>query len=211
MNETKAAMKNRVEHNYLDWKLHQIEKEKTSFLSLRNKELNSVQDDLNSIRASTGTVRKPIVLDPKNFERLKISRRSISNFEFFSRDNSYFVNDEDENLRQTNNKSAIQVEKRLISPEWVKELKQKDPVFAKRLRQFELFKKSGRAPYFEDNEKIKQWQSQFPKSIINRQRKELVEITRSSMMLRRNTYSYMNQKTLHQQISEFVKNQSSIR
>lgn len=201
MNELKARMKNRVESNYLCWKITQIDREKTSNLIRRNKQLGQVKDDLKSIRVSTGTTRQPSA--ESQTDRRNSATSSASDDESCS--------------RQADDKDCLDVSITYANKissytsDDILELKKKDPVLIKRLKQMETFKRSGRAPYFEDHadsEKLV-----FSKASLNRQRRELCAESKSTMMMipKENNYNYMYQIRLKNQIDLFIQGNSLVK
>lgn len=196
LNELRATMKNRVEMSYLDWQLSQIDKQMASYLVVRDKELLKVKEDLKLIRASTGTQRRNSMATPSFLERRKSSKRSQS---IIGLTRSIVLDEylENDDLFDKNNP-------RNYSSNAIEELKGKDPVFKKRLWQMEIFKKSGRVPYFD--EKVEP-SLRFTKSALTRQRKALTDVSKASLSsLPKEPDHYVQQLKLQHQIDFFVKN-----
>lgn len=141
-------------------------------------------------------------ITPDIIERKISSRQSIPRIEYITaRNGSIFVT----------TKATAVVEKdaddRKYSSELVSELKRKDPIFKKRLKQMELYKKSGRAPFFDLVAEARVERTKFSKSSLDRQRRELVEM--SCVSLPRENSHYIYQNKLQEQIALFIKNTKS--
>jgi hypothetical protein len=199
LNELRATMKNRVEMSYLDWQLSQIDKQMASYLVVRDKELLKVKEDLKLIRASTVTQRRSSMATPcptSLLEQRKSSKRSQSIIGL-TRSIVFDENFENDDLFDKNNP-------RNYSSNAIEELKGKDPILKKRLWQMEIFKKSGRVPYFD--EKVEP-SLRFTKSALTRQRKALTDVSKASLSsLPKEPYHYVQQLKLQHQIDIFVKN-----
>lgn len=212
MNELKARMKNRVESNYLFWKLTQIEREKTCHLVQCNKQLSEVKSDLKSIKTSTGTIRKQSVSAESRLDQTSSSKsRTSSAKDDNDDDDSYsrrgtlidytFIKDEDGSNRVVYTNDTIE------------DLKKKDPVLIKRLKQMEIFKRSGRAPYFDEHrDELKPPKVIFSKASLIRQKSELCEETRrSAMMVPHENYDYVYQARLKPQIDLFIQSVNMVK
>lgn len=208
MNELKARMKNRVESNYLFWKLTQIEREKTCHMVQCNKELSEVKSDLKSIKTSTGTIRKQSVSVESRLDQTSNSKSRTSSVEDDDDDSRRgtlvdytFIKDEDGS-------------KLIYTDETIEDLKKKDPVLIKRLKQMEIFKRSGRAPYFDEHrDELKPPPKViFSKASLIRQKSELCEETRrSAMIIPHENYEYVYQVRLKPQIDLFIQSVNMIK
>lgn len=201
MNELKARMKNRVESNYLCWKLTQIEREKTCHLVQCNKQLSEIKSDLKSIKTSTGTIRKPSVSVESGLDNRASSSKSRSS-----------SNDDDDSysrrgtLIDYTSTRENDEDRPLYTNDTIEDLKKKDPVLIKRLKQMEVFKRSGRAPYFDEHhDELKPPKVIFSKASLTRQKSELCEETRrSAMLIPHENYDTIYQVRLKPQIDLFI-------
>jgi hypothetical protein len=204
MNELKAALRNRIHSFYLDEELKQLDREKTSFLTRRNRHVSNLETELELIRASTGVYRKSLARESETI-------RANSNLETTSQRHLMIYSSPNLDRKRSQVMSALSKElprKRARSSETIEKLKTKDPVFARQIKKFETYKQAGRVPQFSDlNVKLNK---NFPKSLINRQRKELIEITKLNLQKREN-HKYTSQKSLQEQISLFINKKTPIK
>jgi hypothetical protein len=93
------------------------------------------------------------------------------------------------------------------NPEKLNELKRKDPIFAKRFSQFQLFKLTGRAPVFDqsDLDMFKQ-KAAISKACIERQKREMIKSANSVMGSAARHEDLCVQHRLQQRVNYFIKN-----
>lgn len=117
-----------------------------------------------------------------------------------------FNEDETEKLEQIyddlrNAKSAFPN----ITKEKIENLKQKDPVFAKRYRQFSAAKSAGKVPIYEAE--LQPARRTMPRSALERRKKQMMQPSEIKATVRENPYIEEQQK-LNDRVSKFVKDLS---
>jgi hypothetical protein len=92
-------------------------------------------------------------------------------------------------------------------PAKLNELKRKDPIFAKRYSQFQLFKSTGRAPVFDPNDlDMHKQKAAISKALIEREKREMIKSANSVMNSAARHDDLCVQHKLQQRVNHFIKN-----
>lgn len=204
-NEIYAASKNRVETAYLRLRLNQLEREQTRIITKTKKQIFRLEDELiDSIRVSTGTIKKT---SPQLLEGTKSDLRDKNYYEKLTEKLDKQVERRRKQLSHSalmNRPSILRQDLKLpqASLENISRLKKADRVFAKRLSQLDLAKRTQKPLHFDSSDDKTLMNARMPRSVVVHKQRELVEEAKRCVSPRINPYTDV-QLQLSRQVTKF--------